>query len=104
MPTLLTALGIMLPGHASHGVHRFDGGPFLLQSYLWNCAASHRASQFGLDGAVAGDLVLEGDADPADDAGDDADMCDDETGAAVHLASWCQTVFIKVSSSACYQH
>ena len=56
------------------------------QSYLWNCAASHRARQYGLHGAVTGDLVLEGDADQADAAGDAADLCDDETGTAEHRA------------------
>lgn len=59
------------------------------QSYLWNCAASHRARRYCLDGAVTGDLVLEGDADVADAVADDADMCDDEMGAALHLSWWC---------------
>lgn len=28
------------------------------QSYLWNAAASHRVATYGVQGAVAGDLVL----------------------------------------------
>lgn len=29
-----------------------------LQSFLWNKAASHRVSQFGIEKVVSGDLVL----------------------------------------------
>ena len=29
-----------------------------LQSFLWNKAASHRATEFGLDTVVVGDLVI----------------------------------------------
>lgn len=56
----------------------------LVQSYLWNCAASHRARELGLDSAVAGDLVLEegaaADSVGGNDAADDAALCDDDAG------------------------
>jgi len=68
----------------------------LSQSYLWNSAASHRAREFGLDGAVAGDLVLaEGAAADAVDGIGAADAADDgegdEAGASLRSPqAWCK--------------
>ena len=53
------------------------------QSYMWNHAASHRLRRYGLDGVVAGDLVIRADAkDP-----DLAPLAADPLGAAAEGAT-----------------